>query len=131
MKLGHRVTSLILSIFLINMSLSTATAGMLGNAVIVAQSEQTAERQALLGQLQRSEVREQLLAMGVQPDTVEARIRQLSDEEVVLLNQQIADAPAAGSGVLELLVLVFLVFVITDVIGATNIFPFIHSVNHH
>ncbi|GMQ84014.1 MAG: hypothetical protein BMS9Abin06_0763 [Gammaproteobacteria bacterium] len=131
MKLGHRVTSLILCIFMINMSLGTATAGMLGNAAIVAQSEQTAERQALLDRLQRSEVREQLLAMGVQPDMVEGRIRQLSNEEVVQLNQQIADAPAAGSGVLELLVLVFLVFVITDVIGATNIFPFIHSVNHH
>ncbi len=131
MKLGHRVTSLILSIFMINMSLGTATAGMLGNAAIMAQSEQTAERQALLDQLQRSEVREQLLALGVQPGTVEARIRQLSNEEVVQLNQQIADAPAAGSGVLELLVLVFLVFVITDVIGATNIFPFIHPVNHH
>ncbi|GMR21010.1 MAG: hypothetical protein BMS9Abin36_1608 [Gammaproteobacteria bacterium] len=128
MNMSHRVTSLILSIFLINMSLSTATAGMLGNATIMVQSEQTAERQVLLGRLQRSEVREQLLAMGVQPDTVEARIRQLSNAEVAQLNQQIANAPA-GSGVLELLVLVFLVFVITDVIGATNIFPFIHPVN--
>jgi len=110
------------------MSFGTATAGMLGNAAIVAQSEQTAERAALLDQLQRSEVREQLREMGVQPEAVEARVRQLSNAEVTQLNQQIADAPA-GSGILELVVLVFIVFVITDVIGATDVFPFIHSVN--
>lgn len=128
MKLIQRVTSFILSILLINMSFGTATAGMLGNAAIVAQSEQTAERAALLDQLQRSEVREQLREMGVQPEAVEARVRQLSNAEVTQLNQQIADAPA-GSGILELVVLVFIVFVITDVIGATDVFPFIHSVN--
>jgi hypothetical protein len=130
MKIGHKVTSLILSIFLINMSFGTATAGMIGNSAIVAQSEQGTQRQALIQQLQRSEVREQLLSMGVQPEAVELRIQQLSDAEVAQLNQQIADAPA-GSGVIELLVFVFLVFVITDVIGATNIFPFIHPVSRN
>ncbi len=128
MKIGHRVTSFILSIFLINLSFGTATAGMIGNTAIMAQSEQGTERQALIQQLQRSEVREQLLSMGVQPEAVERRIQQLSETEVAQLNQQIANAPAGG-GVIELLVLVFLVFVITDVIGATDIFPFIHPVN--
>jgi len=128
MKIGHRVTSFILSIFLINLSFGTAMAGMIGNTAIMAQSEQGTERQALIQQLQRSEVREQLLSMGVQPEAVERRIQQLSETEVAQLNQQIANAPA-GSGVIELLVLVFLVFVITDVIGATDIFPFIHPVN--
>ena len=128
MKHLKRVTSFILSILLINMSFGTATAGMLGNAAIVAQSEQTAGRAALLDQLQRSEVREQLRGMGVQPEAVEARVRQLNNAEVAQLNQQIADAPA-GSGVLGLVVLVFIVFVITDVIGATNIFTFIHPVH--
>jgi len=128
MTLGHRVTSVILSVFLINMSFGTATAGMLGNAAIVAQDARATERQALVERLQRSEVRQQLLAMGVQPDAVESRILQLSDAEVAQLSQQIADAPA-GSGVVELLVLIFLVFVVTDVIGATDIFPFIHPVS--
>jgi len=129
MKYGRKVTSLILSILLINMSFGTATAGMLGNAAIMAQSEQTAEREAVLGQLKRSDVREQLLAMGVQPEAVETRVRQLSDAEVAQLNKQIADAPAAGSSVLGAIVLIFIVFIITDVIGATNIFSFIHPIN--
>ncbi len=125
MKIGQRVTSLILSIILVNMSFGTAMAGMVGNTAILAQS---AERQSLIQQLQQAEVREQLLSMGVQPEAVELRIQQLSDAEIAQLNRQIAEAPA-GSGVVELVVLVFLVFVITDVIGATDIFPFIHPVN--
>jgi len=128
MKLHRRVTSFILSIFLINMSFGTANAGMLGNAAIVAQSEQTAEREALLGQLRRAEIREQLLAMGVQPEAVETRVRQLSNAEVTQLNQQIADAPAGSSSILGLLVLLFVLFVVTDIIGATDIFPFVHPV---
>ncbi|VAW72891.1 hypothetical protein MNBD_GAMMA15-400 [hydrothermal vent metagenome] len=126
--LGHRVTSLILSILLINMSLGTATAGMLGNTAVLMQSEQAVERQALLDQLQRSEVREQLMAMGVQPEAVESRIRQLSPGEVTQLNQQIADAPA-GSGLVELVLLLFVLFVITDMLGATDIFPFVNRIN--
>jgi len=127
MKIGHRLTSIILSIFLINMSFGTATAGMIGNSAIMAQSEQSTERQAIIEQLQRSEVREQLLSLGVQPEAVERRILQLSDSELTQLNQAIADAPA-GSGVLELVVLLFLVFILTDVLGATDIFPFIKPV---
>lgn len=129
MKLHRRVTSFILSIFLINMSFGTANAGMLGNAAIVAQSEQTVEREALLGQLRRAEVREQLLAMGVKPEAVESRVRQLSDAEVTQLSQQIADAPAGSSSIIGILVLLFVLFVITDALGATDIFPFVHSVN--
>lgn len=125
MTKGHKVTSFILSVLLLNLSFGTATAGMIGNQVILAQDTQ---RQAVMQQLQRSEVREQLLSMGVQPEAVERRIQQLSDAEVAQLNRQIANAPA-GSGVVELVVLLFLVFVVTDVIGATDIFPFIHPVN--
>jgi hypothetical protein len=51
----------------------------------------------------------------------------MTQAEVAQLNQQIDQLPA-GSGVLGIVVLIFIVFVITDVIGATDIFPFIHPV---
>ena len=35
---------------------------------------------------------------------------------------------AGGSSILGILLIIFIVFVITDVIGATDIFPFIHPV---
>jgi hypothetical protein len=51
----------------------------------------------------------------------------MTQDEVAQLNQQINQLPAGGDG-LGIVILVFLVFVITDVIGATDIFPFIHPV---
>jgi hypothetical protein len=52
----------------------------------------------------------------------------MTDEEIAQLNQQIDELPAGGD-VLGILLVIFIVFVITDVIGATDIFPFIHPVN--
>jgi hypothetical protein len=46
---------------------------------------------------------------------------------VARINQRLAELPAGGD-VLGVIVLIFVIFVITDVIGATDIFPFIHAV---
>ena len=55
------------------------------------------------------------------------RIAQMTDQEIAHLNQQLAELPAGGD-VLGLVVLIFIVFIITDAIGATDIFPFVHPV---
>jgi hypothetical protein len=52
----------------------------------------------------------------------------LSDSELARINQGIEHLNAGGD-VLGILLVIFIVFVITDVIGATDIFPFIHPVN--
>jgi Family of unknown function (DUF6627) len=65
--------------------------------------------------------------MDVNPADIESRIDQMTQQEIAQLNQQFDQLPAGG-GAVGLIVLIFLVFVITDVIGATDIFPFIHPV---
>ncbi len=72
--------------------------------------------------------RQQLISMGVSSADVETRINQMTQQEIAQLNQNMAELHA-GSGVLGAVVLIFIVFVVTDVIGATDIFPFIHPVN--
>jgi hypothetical protein len=51
----------------------------------------------------------------------------LTDAEVARLNQRIAELPAGGD-VLGVILLIFIIFVITDAIGATDIFPFVDPV---
>ena len=51
----------------------------------------------------------------------------MTHQEIAQLNRQLADLPAGGD-VLGIIVLIFIVFIITDVIGATDIFPFVHPV---
>ncbi len=43
-------------------------------------------------------------------------------------NEGIGQLQAGGDSVLGVILLIFIVFVITDAIGATDIFPFVHPV---
>ena len=56
------------------------------------------------------------------------RINRLTDAELARINQEADTLKAGGTNVLGILLIIFIVFVITDVIGATNIFPFIRPV---
>lgn len=93
----------------------------------VLQSQQSEyDRQQLVELLDREDVQKQLLDYGVAPEQVQERVNNMTDAEVAQLNDQIADMPAGG--ILGAILLIFVVFVITDVIGATDIFSFIHPV---
>ena len=48
----------------------------------------------------------------------------LSDEEVLQLAARLDSLPAGGDGFIGALVFVFLVLLITDIIGLTKVFPF-------
>lgn len=122
-----KTLSLLLSIALFTMSIS-AQAAMVTNDIVIVQSQQHEARNELMRTVQREDVRQQLLGLGVSPAAVESRIELMTPEEIAHLNQQIEDLPAGGD-VLGVLLVIFIVFVITDIIGATDIFPFIKPVN--
>jgi hypothetical protein len=128
MNLVRRLTAIFLSILLVHMPLSTAQAAMIGNDQIVNHAPAHHMRDNLKQQLDRETVQQQLQTWGVHPDLIKSRIDSLTDVEVARIYQQI-DNPQAGGDVLGVLLTVFLVLVITDVIGATDIFPFIRPVN--
>ncbi len=109
-------------------SLSTAFAGMVGTEQLLLFSKVQMDREQLLATLSRAEVKQQLSDMGVDPLQAAERVTRMTDAEIAALSEGLGDLPA-GSGVLGAVVLIFVVFVITDVIGATDIFPFIHPVN--
>ena len=71
--------------------------------------------------LARGEVREQLIALGVDPDDASGRVAALTGQEVGLLQNHINDLPA-GSSALALLGAVFLVLIVLELVGVTNIF---------
>ncbi len=71
--------------------------------------------------LMRDKVRGQLTALGVDPDDAQKRVAALTDGELVALDERIQDMPAGG--LLELVLVAFLVMVILDLTGLTDIFP--------
>jgi hypothetical protein len=125
----YRPVALLLSAVLSLAPVFSAQAAMVGTPALLdsAQSQQT--RASLQQLLNRQEAQQQLLALGVNPDEAKARIASLSDSELARINQGIGQLDAGSDSVLGILLIIFIVFVITDVIGATDIFPFIHPVN--
>jgi len=122
-----RTLALILAISLTGLSFGNAQAAIVSNDQIIHRIEQANDKAALLQSIQRADVQQQLASLGVNPADIETRINQMTHEEIAQLNQQMAELPAGGD-VLGIIVLIFIIFVITDVIGATDIFPFIHPV---
>jgi hypothetical protein len=81
--------------------------------------------------LDRADVQSRLESFGVSPTEVKARVAALSDAEAAQLAGKIDSLPAGGDGVggvLWLIVVVFLVLLITDILGFTKVFPFTRSV---
>ena len=103
-----------------------AQAAMISTPDVIQSQQSEYDREQLSDMLDRQDVQEKLLAMGVSPETVQDRVNHMTDFEIAQLNEQINDMPAGG--ILGAIVLIFVVFVITDAIGATDIFPFVRPV---
>ena len=124
----HRPLSLLLSLLMLLASFGNAQAAIISNSQVMDNLEQASNKEALLQTIHRVDVQEQLVRMGVSTADIEHRIDNMTQEEIAQLNQQLDELPAGGD-ILGIIVLIFIIFVITDVIGATDIFPFIHPVN--
>ena len=72
-------------------------------------------------QLARDDVRAQFLESGVSPVEVDTRVAALSTEELQMLSMQLDELPAGGS-VLAVVGIVFVVLLILDLTGVTNVF---------
>ena len=92
-------------------------------AMIETQSVATfSDRDRLASMLDRADIVAQLELHGVNSEDVKARVAALTDDEAAQLAGKMDSLPAGG--LLELILIVFLVLVITDLLGYTHIFPF-------
>ncbi|WP_227506777.1 PA2779 family protein [Marinobacter subterrani] len=106
---------------------TTASAGMVGTGEVLGQQQVQLDRQQLINMLDRQDVQDKLTDLGVSQDQVKERIQNLTPAELADFEQQLAEAPA-GEGVVGIIVLFLLVFIITDMLCATNIFPFVNCI---
>lgn len=77
--------------------------------------------------LERADVQARLESYGASAADVKARVAALSDEEAAALAAKIDGLPAGGD-LVTAVVLVFLILLLTDILGFTKIFPFTRPV---
>lgn len=120
----RRFISLVLIVAIAGMGLPLqAQAGMVPTAAVAS----SPAKERIIGLLERSDVRAQLATLGVNPADAKARVAALTDDEAAQLAARMDSMPAGGDGigaVLGVAVLIFLVLLLTDILGFTHVFPF-------
>lgn len=104
-----------------------ASANIIGTGELLTEQRADIDREALMNMLEREDVKSTLASMGVGEQEVRERIQSLTPAELADFKQQLAEAPT-GEGVVGIIVLFLLVFIITDMLCATDIFPFINCI---
>ncbi|MGA7178710.1 MAG: PA2779 family protein [Thiobacillaceae bacterium] len=100
-----------------------ANATMVATDQLVDAARVQEARDRLKGFLARADVRTQLEQMGVDPGAAQARADAMTDEEIQGLSGKIDKLPAGGD-LLGAIIFIFVLLLITDILGLTKVFPF-------
>jgi len=120
-----RAITALLAVSILFVSVQPAVnAAIVSTSDMVATEQSRIDRDYLLGSLEREEVQTALTSQGVDLEMAKQRVASMTDEEVRALNQKMDEMPAGGS-VVGAVVLIFLVLLITDIAGLTDVFPFV------
>lgn len=107
----------------------TAQAGIVGTEQVQSAGTPaaTSARERVDALLARQDVQAALEKNGVSTGEARARVEALSDDELDQLAANLDQLPA-GSGILGLVFVTFIVLLVTDILGFTKVFPFTRSV---
>jgi len=119
--------SLFLATSLLGAQIAPVQAGMIGTAQVLAAEQNRLDRDRLASLLEREDLQRQLSALGVDMQHAKDRVAGLTDAEVARISQQIDTLPAGGDA-LGVVVLIFVILIITDALGFTDIFAFVRPI---
>ena len=103
---------------------STSSTPLASTADVLSAQSQNDARDRIAQVLAREDVQRQLVAQGVDPAEVEKRVAALSDSEAQQMADQLDSMPA-GASVVGVLFAVFVILLVTDILGLTDVFPFV------
>lgn len=126
-RLLKKTGTLVLAASLLGAAMAPAQAAMVGTAQVIAAEQGALSRAQLASMLEREDLQRQLTAMGVDLQHAKDRVAGLTDAEVARINQQIEKMPA-GADALGVVLTIIVIFIITDLVGWTDIFPFVHPI---
>ncbi|PWG65095.1 PA2779 family protein [Sediminicurvatus halobius] len=118
---------LAMALISVSLALPAAQASMIDTATLAEAQSATEARERIHSLLERDDVRDQLVGLGVDPAMAEERVAALSDAEARQMAARMEELPAGSSSVIGAAVLIFLVLLLTDILGFTDVFPFVTS----
>lgn len=124
----HLALAMAIVIGVASLPVGTVQASMISTGQAVASSAPAPDRERVVAFLTRADVVRQMVTFGVDPAEASARVAALSDVELSQIASELDRLPAGQSAigaVIGAAVLIFLVLLITDLLGLTDVFPFV------
>lgn len=118
---------LIATILCLALPLQSAQAGIVGTDRIEVSAQSKIGRDRIRAFLKREDVRLEMQSQGVDASAAYARVDALTDDEVQKVAGNLDNVPAGGD-ILGLLFTVFIVLLLTDILGLTKVFSFTRTV---
>ena len=121
---------LIVSLAWAGMPLSEAHAGLIATDRIAASVQPGTNRERVQAMLARADVRGALEQHGVDPAAAAERVAALLEAEIDVLAARMDSLPAGADfgGIVGAAVFIFLVLLVTDLLGLTKVFSFTRTV---
>ena len=129
-KARRILTSILISSLVFSGMAQAAPTALISTEQAAAAVQQATHSEAhvrLQAALDRADLAAMLQARGVSTDEMRARVDALTDTEAQQMLDQIDKAPAGGD-VVGVLFTIFIVLLVTDILGLTKVFPFTRSV---
>ena len=115
-----RILSMVLMVAFFAVS---AEAKLISTEAVMADYGVDGKKEQVLAFFERGDVVKHLESLGVNPDAAKAQVAMMTDEQIAKLSQKIDELPAGGD-ILGIALFIFIVLLITDILGVTKVFPF-------
>ena len=119
---------LIFSFVLFDFTAIAAKAGLIGTEDVLSTLQGDTSRSQITAFLDRQDVQKSFLEKGIDPLQAKKRVTSLTDQEVSQICKVLDQLHAGGDGVgtvVGAILLIFLILLITDILGFTHVFPFV------
>jgi hypothetical protein len=117
--------SILCPVFILGMS--QASAAVVSSEQVIAHQQFNFNKAQVLSFVDSAEVQNKLIELGVSPADAKQRIANMTAEELNALNTQMNDMPAGG--VVGAIVTVLAIIALLDLLGVTDVYPFINPIN--
>jgi hypothetical protein len=121
---------LVFSFLLLDFSVQAAKAQMIDTNTVLSVNTSESNRAQVNAFLQREDVQAAMQQQGVDAVEAQKRVASLSDAELARISQAMEQLPAGGSAVGAIVgaaLFIFVVLLITDLLGLTNVFSFVNG----
>ena len=118
----------ILSMLALGLPQQSAIAAMVETEQTISHELAGQDRARIIAFIDRDDVIAQLQQRGVTAGEAKARVYALTDDEAHKIAGKLDQLPAGGTDVVGVLLFLFIVLLVTDILGFTKVFPFTRPV---